>query len=136
MNNEQYSYGGGTIGKQQLTQIAEANNMSFQELLDNNPDVKKEEGVSQQELSEARFNINNKEYDMNDIFQLAQMEDTKYKEENEALLKRVSELQESLDKRTEDATKLLGVVEQLKTTLDEVLASNARLIYSNKFFRR
>ena len=136
MNNEQYSYGGGTIGKQQLTKIAEANNMSFQELLDNNPDVKKEEGVSQQELSEARFNINNKEYDMNDIFQLAQMEDTKYKEENEALLKRVSELQESLDKRTEDATKLLGVVEQLKTTLDEVLASNARLIYSNKFFRR
>mgnify|MGYP003641264292 CR=1 FL=1 len=76
MIDEQYSYGGGTIGKQQLTKIAETNNMSFQELLDNNPDVKKEEGVSQQELSEARFNINNKEYDMNDIFKLAKMEDS------------------------------------------------------------
>ncbi len=78
------------------------------------------------------FTTNETEVGYQQDRQLAQMEDTKYKEENEALLKRVSELQESLDKRTEDATKLLGVVEQLKTTLDEVLASNARLIYSNK----
>ena len=64
--------------------------------------------------------------------QLAQMEDTKYKEENEALLKKVSELQESLDKTTDDAHKLLGVVEQLKSKLDETIVSNARLVYSNK----
>jgi hypothetical protein len=64
--------------------------------------------------------------------QLASMESTKYKEENEAMMKRVAELQESLSRRTKDATKLLRVVEQLKNKLDEVLVSNARLVYSNK----
>lgn len=64
--------------------------------------------------------------------QLASMEDTKYKEENEALEKRVAELQESLEETTNDAHKLLGVVEQLKNKLDEALVSNARLVYSNK----
>ena len=63
---------------------------------------------------------------------LARMEDTKFKEENEALIKRVAELQESLDETTEDAHNLLGVVEQLKSKLDEALVSNARLVYSNK----
>ena len=64
--------------------------------------------------------------------QLASMESTKYKEENEALMKRVAELQESLAKTTKDAHKLLGVVEQLKSKLDETIVSNARLVYSNK----
>ena len=51
--------------------------MSFQGQFGFNPNVKKEEkGISQQELSEARFNINNTEHDINDIFQLAQMEDS------------------------------------------------------------
>jgi Txe/YoeB family toxin of Txe-Axe toxin-antitoxin module len=63
---------------------------------------------------------------------LAQMEDSKWKEENEALVKRVAELQESLEETTNDAHKLLGVVEQLKNKLDEALVSNARLVYSNK----
>ena len=63
---------------------------------------------------------------------LAQMEDTKWKEENEALIKRVAELQESINKSNEDSEKLLSVVEQLKFKLDEALVSNARLVYSNK----
>jgi len=63
---------------------------------------------------------------------LAQMEDASWKEENEALVKRVAELQESLKETTNDAHKLLGVVEQLKYKLDEALVSNARLVYSNK----
>jgi len=63
---------------------------------------------------------------------LAHMEDSKFKEENEALIKKVAELQESLEQTTNDAHKLLGVVEQLKSKLDETLVSNARLVYSNK----
>ena len=42
------------------------------------------------------------------------------------------ELQESLRQTNQDTEKLLGVVEQLKTKLDEALVSNARLVYSNK----
>jgi Txe/YoeB family toxin of Txe-Axe toxin-antitoxin module len=63
---------------------------------------------------------------------LAQMEDVSWKEENEALVKRVAELQESLAETSDDAHKLLGVVEQLKSKLDETIVSNARLVYSNK----
>jgi len=63
---------------------------------------------------------------------LAQMEDSKWKEENAALIKKVAELKESLDQTNSDAHKLLGVVEQLKSKLDEALVSNARLVYSNK----
>lgn len=63
---------------------------------------------------------------------LAQMEDTKWKEENEALIKRVAELQESINKSNNDSEKLLSVIEQLKFKLDEALVSNARLVYSNK----
>ena len=37
-----------------------------------------------------------------------------------------------MEETTNDAHKLLGVVEQLKTNLDEALVSNARLVYSNK----
>ena len=65
--------------------------------------------------------------------QLAQYGKTQvWKEENEALVKRVAELQESLAETTTDAHKLLGVVEQLKSKLDETIVSNARLVYSNK----
>ena len=56
---------------------------------------------------------------------LAQEQCDSMKEENE-------ELKESLKQTNEDTNKLLGVVEQLKTKLDEALVSNARLVYSNK----
>ena len=42
------------------------------------------------------------------------------------------ELEESLRQTTQDTEKLLSVVEQLKSKLDEALVSNARLVYSNK----
>jgi len=56
---------------------------------------------------------------------LAQEQCDSMKEENE-------ELKESLRQSNQDTEKLLGVVEQLKTKLDEALVSNARLVYSNK----
>jgi regulator of replication initiation timing len=42
------------------------------------------------------------------------------------------ELEESLRQSNQDTEKLLEVVEQLKSKLDEALVSNARLVYSNK----
>ena len=86
--------------------------------------------VSQQKHGWNTTHETAREYDQD--LSLAQMEDSKFKEENEALMKRVAELQESLDETTKDAHKLLGVVEQLKSNLDEALVSNARLVYSNK----
>ena len=86
--------------------------------------------VSEQKHGWVTTNATAREHDQD--MALAQMEDSKWKEENEALIKRVAELQESLNQTNEDSHKLLGVVEQLKSKLDEALVSNARLVYSNK----
>ena len=115
--------------------------LSLQEMLDMVSEIltEEDEQVIEEELtvdvSEQKHGWNTthetaRTYDQDKS--LAQMEDSKWKEENEALVKRVAELQESLEGTTNDAHKLLGVVEQLKNKLDEALVSNARLVYSNK----
>ena len=56
----------------------------------------------------------------------------KAKEECDMYKEKYEGLEESLRQTTQDTEKLLGVVEQLKSKLDEALVSNARLVYSNK----
>jgi hypothetical protein len=67
--------------------------------------------------------VGTREYDQE--LRLAKEECDMYKEKYEAL-------EESLRQSNQDTEKLLGVVEQLKSKLDEALVSNARLVYSNK----
>ena len=56
----------------------------------------------------------------------------KANEECDMYKEKYGELEESLRQTNQDTEKLLGVVEQLKSKLDEALVSNARLVYSNK----
>jgi hypothetical protein len=56
----------------------------------------------------------------------------KAKEECDMYKEKYEGLEESLRQTTQDTEKLLSVVEQLKSKLDEALISNARLVYSNK----
>ena len=51
-----YLYGENSVSEEQLTRIAKKKNMSFQELLDLNPDIKSKD-LTQRELVDARFNI-------------------------------------------------------------------------------
>ena len=69
-----YLYGENTVSEEQLTRIAKKKNMSFQELLDLNPDIKSKD-LTQRELVDARFNIDDVEYNLNDMFRLAKKED-------------------------------------------------------------
>ena len=67
--------------------------------------------------------VGTREYDQE--LRMAKAECDSMKEANE-------NLKESLRQTNQDTEKLLGVVEQLKSKLDEALVSNARLVYSNK----
>ena len=69
-----YLYGENTVSEEQLTRIAKKKNMSFQELLDLNPDIKSKD-LTQRELVDARFDIGDQEYNLNDMFRLAKKED-------------------------------------------------------------
>ncbi len=124
--------------------LQEMINMVQEILNEDAPEEEDDEPVVEEEVIEEELTVDlqqvkhgwnttvasKREYDQD--MSLAQMEDTKWKEENEALVKKVAELKESLEQTTSDAHKLLGVVEQLKSKLDETLVSNARLVYSNK----
>jgi Txe/YoeB family toxin of Txe-Axe toxin-antitoxin module len=124
--------------QEMINMVQEILNEDAPEEEDDEPVVEEEEVIEEEltvDLQQVKHGWNTtvdsaRGYDQD--MSLAQMEDTKWKEENEALVKKVAELKESLEQTTSDAHKLLGVVEQLKSKLDETLVSNARLVYSNK----
>ena len=121
----------GTDTEQEIE--AEADPLSLEEMINDLAAILEEDLVVDMKAEkQGSFTTDEGTLHYQQEMQLASMESTKYKEENEAMMKRVAELQESLSRRTKDATKLLRVVEQLKNKLDEVLVSNARLVYSNK----
>lgn len=64
--------------------------------------------------------------------ELARMESTKYKEENEALQSRLEALDENLKKSKKDNLKLSKAVVVLNGKLQESMLSNAKLVYSNQ----
>ncbi len=71
-----------------------------------------------------------REYDQE--LRLAKEESTKYKEENEALEKKLKESKESLKKLQLKNKQYKDVVEKINEKLNETLLSNAKLLYSNK----
>ena len=64
--------------------------------------------------------------------ELAKMESTKYKEENEELEKKVKELSEALSVAKTKNKKIFRIVEKLDSSLNETLLSNAKLLYCNR----
>jgi len=64
--------------------------------------------------------------------ELAKMESTKYKEENEELEKKVKELSEALSVTKTKNKKIFKIVEKLDSSLNETLLSNAKLLYCNR----
>jgi glutamate synthase domain-containing protein 3 len=64
--------------------------------------------------------------------ELAKMESTKYKEENEELEKKIKELSEALSVAETKNKKILKIVEKLDSSLNETLLSNAKLLYCNR----
>jgi len=135
---------GADVEEEEEISLQEVADMVKEILNEDSPEEEVSESVVEEEIIEEELTVDVEEvkhgwnttnatargYDQD--LSLAQMEDSKWKEENEALVKKVAELQESLEQTTGDAHKLLGVVEQLKSKLDETLVSNARLVYSNK----
>lgn len=64
--------------------------------------------------------------------ELAKMEATEYKEENEALEKRIQELDEALAQSQAQSKEFKQIIEKMDGVLEETLLSNAKLLYSNQ----
>jgi hypothetical protein len=64
--------------------------------------------------------------------ELARMEADKYKEENEALIKRIDELDESFKRSQNQTNEFKQIIEKMDEVLEETLLSNAKLLYSNQ----
>ena len=64
--------------------------------------------------------------------ELARMEATEYKEENEILEKRIEELDESLERSQNQTQEFKQIIEKMDEVLNETLLSNAKLLYSNQ----
>jgi len=98
-----------------------------------------EESILEEELivdtsaqKDGTFQTNQEMLEYQRDLELAKMESTKYKEENEALDKKLKELQESFKKLKNKNKQYKDVVEKINEKLNETLLSNAKLLYSNK----
>ena len=73
MANGQYSFQGNTISEEQLIRIAESKGMSLNELLELKPEIEvTTKPLSQQEVTDARFNIGGKDFDLGNISRVAE----------------------------------------------------------------
>jgi len=98
-----------------------------------------EENILEEELivdtsaqKDGTFQTNQELLEYQRDLELAKMESTKYKEENEVLEKKLKELQENFKKLRLKNKQYKDVVEKINEKLNETLLSNAKLLYSNK----
>ena len=64
--------------------------------------------------------------------ELAKTESTQYKEENEALEKKLADMKESIESYKTKNKELYSAIKQMNNKLEESMLSNAKLIYSNR----
>ena len=81
---------------------------------------------------DGTINTNSASLGYQEEMELAKMEATQYKEENEELLKRLEKLDEAFKASQAENTKIIEVVKKLDSSLKETLLSNAKLLYCNK----
>ena len=98
-----------------------------------------EEEVLEEELvvdmghvKDGTFQTNAGELAYQRDMELASTESTKYKEENEALEKKLADMKESIESYKTKNKELYSAVKQMNKKLEESMLSNAKLIYSNR----
>jgi hypothetical protein len=111
--------------------------LAIQEILDmlseDNEEVLEEELIvdtSEQKPGWITTDEGTREYEQS--LALAQLESTKYKEDNEALEKKIKDMQECVESYKIKNKELYTAVKQINKKLEESMLSNAKLIYSNR----
>jgi hypothetical protein len=113
--------------------------LALQEIMDILNEIEDEEEILEEELivdtSEVKHgwtttDSKSREYDRD--LELARMESTKFKEENEELMKKLEELSENVEKISIENKQLRSTVNKFNSKLNETLLSNAKLLYSNR----
>jgi len=83
-------------------------------------------------VKDGTFQTNAGELAYQRDMELASTESTKYKEENEALEKKLADMKESIESYKTKNKELYSAVKQMNNKLEESMLSNAKLIYSNR----
>ena len=111
---------------------------ALQEILDMLSNIDKEEVLEEElivdmgQVKDGTFQTNAGQLAYEQEMELAKTESTKYKEENEALEKKLADMKESIESYKTKNKELYSAVKQLNNKLEESMLSNAKLIYSNR----
>jgi hypothetical protein len=114
--------------------------LALQEIMNILDEIDSENEVLEEELivdmagehKNGTFETNQGTLHYQQEMELARMEATDYKEENEILEKRIEELDESLKRSQTQTNEFKQIIEKMEEVLNETLLSNAKLLYSNQ----
>ena len=117
----------------------EEDELALQEIMNIIDEIDSEEVLEEELLVDMAGQDKNGSFETNQgtlkyqqEMELARMEADKYKEENEALIKRIDELDESFKRSQNQTNEFKQIIEKMDEVLEETLLSNAKLLYSNQ----
>ena len=120
------------------TEIEDDETAAIQEILDMLSEDTEEEVLEEElivdmaHVKDGTFQTNAGRLAYEQEMELAKTESTEYKEENEALEKRLKDMQESIESYKTKNKELYSAIKQINNKLEESMLSNAKLIYSNR----
>ena len=132
--------GGETTGSDDVVNLTEDDeDQTLQELINILNEFEEDKALEEElvvdmkgEHKDGTFQSDEETLKYYQAMQLAKEESTKYKEENEALNKKLEELDEGRKRFTLQNKKLKSVLNNLNEKLQSTLLSNAKLLYSNR----
>ena len=112
--------------------------LDLQEIVNLLSDEEQEEVLEEElivdmgEVKDGTFQTNASTLAYQQEMELAKSESTQYKEENEALEKKLKDMKESIESYKTKNKELYSAIKQMNNKLEESMLSNAKLIYSNR----
>ena len=111
---------------------------ALQEILDMLSNVDEEEVLEEElivdmgQVKDGTFQTDAGKLKYYQEMELAKTESTEYKEENEALEKKLKDMKEAVESYKTKNKELYSAIKQMNNKLEESMLSNAKLIYSNR----
>ena len=118
--------------------VADEEEVALQEILDMLSEDTEEEVLEEElivdmgQVKDGTFQTNAGQLAYEQEMELAKTESTEYKEENEALEKKLKDMQEAVESYKTKNKELYSAIKQMNNKLEESMLSNAKLIYSNR----
>jgi hypothetical protein len=127
-----------TAAGEETEPVEDDDTAAIQEILDMLSEDTEEEVLEEElivdmgQVKDGTFQTNAGQLAYEQEMELAKTESTEYKEENEALEKKLKDMQESIESYKTKNKELYSAIKQMNNKLEESMLSNAKLIYSNR----